>query len=115
MPLDVFEPALNPSTPSTKDVNPRVNTAKFGDGYSQRSEDGLNSSEETFQAQWQSLRSSDADTMEAFFRAHKSTPFLWTVPLESVQRKWVAAKWSRGYVGGDTVSLSATFTEVFDL
>lgn len=115
MPLDVFAPPLAPSTPSSRPVKPRVNEVAFGDGYSQRSGDGLNALPQTFQAQWSVVSSAEADTIEAFFGSHIRTPFLWAVPLESVQRKWLAVDWSRGYVGGDLVSLSANLKEVFDL
>lgn len=115
MPLDTFVPALNPSLPSTRGVKPRVTTAQFGDGYSQRSEDGLNAAPRTYQASWDALDSPGANDIETFFEAHVATPFLWTPPLETAQRKWTAATWSRGYVGGTTVTLSATLSEVFDL
>ena len=115
MPLDVFVPPIGPSTPSGKNVTPRKKEAQFGDGYSQRGGDGLNALPQTFQAQWQSLHSNQADDIEAFFGVHTSTPFLWTLPLEAVQRKWIALSWSRGYVSADTVSLNANLKEVFDL
>ncbi|MBN9600834.1 MAG: phage tail protein [Afipia sp.] len=115
MPLDVFNPPLAPSTPSVRPVRPRVNEATFGDGYSQRSGDGLNANPRTFQAQWSMLEDGQADAIEAFFETHTKTAFLWTVPLEIVQRKWIAVDWSRGYLGADLVSLSANLKEVFDL
>lgn len=115
MPLDVFAPVLNPSTTSTRAVRARVNSAQFGDGYSQRSMDGLNTTPRTYNANWTGMASTDADTIEAFFAAHTVTPFLWQPPLDTVQRKWIAGNWSRGYPGGDSASLTATFVEVFDL
>jgi phage-related protein len=114
--LDTFAPTFQPSKDSTQRVvKRRVNTAQFGDGYSQRSGDGLNASPRLFTAAWAALRSTEADIYEAFFDAHKSTPFLWTPPLETVQRKWIAGDSTQGYLGGSTVSLSCPLTEVFDL
>lgn len=115
MPLDIFNPIPKPSTPSNRQVDPRTNTAQFGDGYSQRSEDGLNAAPRTMSAQWQGMAAVNADVIEAFLEAHTSSPFLWTIPLEPAQRKWIALKWARGYLGGGKVSLTATLKEVFDL
>lgn len=115
MPIETFAPATNPSIQSSRSVGVRVNTAQFGDGYSQRSRDGLNPTARTFSAQWQALDVSDADDIEAFFERHVVDPFLWVLPLEYVSRKWIVTDWSRAYAGGDLVSLSASLKEVFDL
>ena len=115
MSLDVFSPPSDPAVSSARQAKSRIKSAQFGDGYSQRSSDGLNAVTRAFSAQWASIPSTDADTIEAFLEAHTSTAFLWTPPLDSVQRKWIAGDWSRSYVAGDLVSLSANLTEVFDL
>ena len=115
MPLDTFTPPKDPSPRSAGQVKPRTNTAQFGDGYSQRSEDGLNALTRDFQAVWPGLTVADRDTITAFLANHTVTPFLWTVPLESVEYKWIAVDWSPGAVGGEAVSLSATLRVVFDL
>jgi phage-related protein len=116
VPLDVFAPTFQPSPQSTqRGVKRRVNKAQFGDGYSQRSGDGLNASPRMFTASWSSLKSTEADIYEAFFDAHKVTPFLWTPPLEVVQRKWIAGDSAQGYLGGSVVTLSCPLEEVFDL
>jgi phage-related protein len=115
VPLDTFAPTTQPSPSSTQEQGKqRVNTAQFGDGYSQRSMDGLNASPRTFTAQWDVLASTEADIYQAFFDAHSVTPFLWTPPLESVQRKLIAGTWTRGYVGASTVTLACPMSEVFD-
>lgn len=116
MPLDVFAPTHQPSTQGTqRTAKRRINTAQFGDGYGQRSSDGLNASPRTYTAAWQALTKAEADTYEAFFDAHKSTPFLWTPPLETIQRKWIAGDSTENYLGGGKVSYSCPLTEVFDL
>ena len=115
MPADIFVPPREPSPTSTRAVRPRVNEAAFGDGYSQRSGDGLNATPRTMQVQWAVLSAAQADVIESFFETHTRSAFLWAVPLEAVQRKWLAVDWSRGYIGADLVSLSANLKEVFDL
>lgn len=115
MALDVFDPPRAPGPQSARATQPRVNVARFGDGYSQRSEDGLNATPRTMQPKWASLTVENAEEIENFLDAHRSAAFLWTPPLESVARKWRCVGHSRGYPGGEVVSLSANLEEVFDL
>lgn len=116
MPLDTFTPAFQPTVDGTQRVvKRRTNKAQFGDGYSQRSTDGLNTSLRTLTVNWSTLVSTDADVIEAFFDAHGVTPFLWTPPLETVQRKWIAGDSTQLYVEAMIVSLSCPLEEVPDL
>lgn len=115
MPLNTFSPPFNPSLQSTRGVKTRTLTAQFGDGYSQRSEDGLNAAPRSYQAVWEQLESTDADTIEAFMEGQTAIPFLWTPPIDTIQRKWIATEWTRGYIGGTVVSLTVNLAEVFDL
>ena len=115
MPLDTFAPPKDPSPRSAGQVSPRINTAQFGDGYSQRSQDGLNGLAQTFQAQWPALTVADRKTITDFLALHTVTPFLWTIPGESTEYKWIAVDWTPGTVGGEVVSLSANLKVVFDL
>lgn len=113
---DIFTPVHQPSPQSTqRTIKRRVNTAEFGDGYSQRSGDGLNASPRTYLAAWDAILASEAEVYEAFFDAHKVTMFLWTPPLESAQRRWIAGDSTTGYLGGSTVSFSCSLKEVFDV
>lgn len=116
MALDTFAPISQPTVDATQRVvKRRVNAAQFGDGYSQRSMDGLNTSLRTFTAAWAALVSTEADTYEAFFDAHAVTPFLWTPPLETVERKWIAGDSTQTYVSADVVAFSCPLSEVPDL
>lgn len=116
MPLDTFNPTFQPAPDQTQRVvKRRVNSAQFGDGYSQRSSDGLNTSLRTYTAAWASLDSTEADIYEVFFDAHQATAFLWTPPLETVQRKWIAGDSTQNYLGASTVSFSCPLSEVPDL
>lgn len=115
MPIDTFSPPVPPSVESDISVAPRVNEVIFGDGYSQRSGDGLNADARTCQMRWVALTVAEAETMAAFFSAHTSAAFLWSAPLESVQRKWRVVGWSRGYAGRDLVNLTVNLKQVFDL
>jgi phage-related protein len=106
---------MEPATPgSGTSAAPRVNEAVFGDGYSQRSGDGLNVVPRTYTADWPMLWAEDADAMEAFFESHTSTPFLWAPP-DSPTRKWRAVNWKRTPNTAGVTSLSVNLKQVFDL
>lgn len=114
MPLDTFVPVMQPAISSAAAAKPRVNEAVFGDGYSQRSGDGLNAVPRAYVAQWPMLYSEDADEMEAFFENHTSAAFLWAPP-DSPERKWRVLDWTRGATSAGVVSLSVNLKQVFDL
>ncbi len=94
-----------------------VLTAQFGDGYNQRTPDGINNIVATWQVQWDNLLDSDANSIDSFLIGKAgATAFLWTPPGESSALKWVCASWSRAprdFVGRST--MQATFEQVFDL
>lgn len=115
MSLDVFVPPGRLQAGVSADVAPRVNSAQFGDGYSQRSSDGLNADNQTFSGQFPSLSPANSKAVRDFFSAHKSTPFLYALQLDAQQRKWIASKWSRTFVATNREAISFTLTEVFDL
>ena len=113
--LDTFVPPRKVTTGSSADSVARVNEAKFGDGYSQRSSDGLNADDQTFSGICSGIKADAADALIAFLQAHKFTPFLWAVPLDPVTRKWVYKRHSRAYLGSGLQAISFTLQEVFDL
>ena len=118
MTTPVFDPPRCPDAGSVSVVTEaRTRRADFGDGYSQRSADGLNSIKRSVSLNWTLLETSEADTIIAFFEARGGhEAFLWTPPQETTQRKWVAASWTReSATAPNRASLSVTFEEVFDL
>lgn len=117
MTLDTF-----PSNVPTQDVGAAGQTkaaiieAKFGDGYGQRTEDGLNSISQTWPLTWSLLTVAEADIIEGFLIAKKgSQAFLWTPPRASAPRKWVCKAWKRTPLNAFYDAFSCTFEEVFDL
>jgi phage-related protein len=113
--MDTFVPPAAIIAAPTSDTDPRVNVAKFGDGYSQRSGDGLNADAQTFVGQFVPVKPDIATAILSFFKAHKSTAFLWKLPCDPTARKWIASKWSVSYPTTGRQAISFTFTEVFDL
>lgn len=94
----------------------KVKIAEFGDGYIQRSGDGINSVRDTYTVAIENLTQAEADAIVSFLKARRGyEAFLWTAPRESTARQWICKdKIKRTHVGGTTDTLSLTFIEVFD-
>lgn len=113
---ETFNPPVAPSISSSRNKKMRTLESTFGDGYSQRSGDGLNINGETWQAEWGALTPEQADEIEAFFEAHKGyVAFLWQAPMSPIPLKYRCKEWSRGFPSGNLVSISAALEKVFDL
>ena len=95
----------------------RVLEAEFGDGYSQRAQDGLNAERETWSVIFDRISDTDHDTVVAFFDARKGSvePFLWTAPRAAGTKQYVAKNIKIRPDNGITWTITATFQEVFDL
>ena len=105
---------------SGKELIHNVQVASFGDGYTQRFEEGINAERWQWSVVFDNLPPADADTIETFLRARSWSveAFLWTPPLESVEKQWTLVKGSykrTPQLGGQTVSLTMSFLEEFDI
>jgi phage-related protein len=103
-----------PSRGFTTEITPRVRIAKFGDGYSQRVSDGINTIDQTWNLQFQNNTVETIAEIEAFLVSKQGgISFTWTPTSES--EVWVICnKWSRTYENEISRSLSATFERVYD-
>lgn len=101
-----------PSYSVNLSTRPRVRSAQFGDGYTQRVADGINASPRI----WSVTFNGDAARLDPIdtFLANEGgvTSFVW-VPPTGVTGKWLCSEWSRNIAGYNDETLSATFTEVF--
>lgn len=92
---------------------PRVRVARFGDGYEQRTADGINHAPKSWALTFQRV-TAEADEILAFLVARGgSAAFDWTDPHgEAI--KVVCRDWSESLVGGRRAKqISATFEQVF--
>jgi phage-related protein len=98
---------------ASKTQTPRVRSAQFGDGYSQRTADGINNKPREWQLTF-TQRKTYIDAINTFLDTRSGVEsFDWTDP-EGHTAKYVCASWNRSLNGTDVVStLAATFTEVF--
>lgn len=102
----------DPQTAS-KTVTPRVLKAEFGDGYTQRTGDGINNSPREYALTFQAVAAT-IFAIDAFLQAENGvTAFDWTPPDGTVGR-WICESWGVTYNPGmGSALLSATFKEVF--
>ncbi len=104
-----------PNYGSAMQVIPRVLTAKFGDGYSQRAADGLNTLLRKWTVLFNNRSQTDCDAIEAFLVAQGGClAFNWTPPT-GVAGLWICSLpngWTRTPQTGPLASISCTFEEV---
>lgn len=92
-------------------------TVKFGDGYQQETEDGINSRDVgTHDLQWDLLTTDEKDVFEAFLTERGgSGPFLYTIPTSGKTYTFMCPQWQITLVNHDDWSLSATFVRTFEV
>ena len=101
----------SPKYSSQVSKSPNVREAIFGDGYSQRVANGIN----TIKREWSlsfTRTSSDIDAIDAFLEALDGDSFDWTPPKGSAG-KWTCKSWTTGLDTYGVETLTATFKEVF--
>jgi phage-related protein len=94
----------------------RVIRNQFGNGYSERASDGINSAVDTWTVTWENLSSADYNTVVAALDMAKGVDYLtWTPFGEASQKKFVCVAFTRRVYSAGYNSVSATLEQVFDL
>lgn len=107
---------FKPSKSFTVSSKPRVLTSQFGDGYSQRMVNGINSITKEWSVQFNSRDLSTCAQIEDFFEARKGVEgFKWTPPGDTITYSIICPEWSRSYDSHISASISAKFVQVFDI
>lgn len=117
MPLDIFNPPVQPSvTPGGgSEVKPRIIVSKLGDGNTQRLGDGLNTMPATITLSWNPISWADAETIEQFLEAHADgTAFYYKPPNETKTRAWYWTGRQRAPSFSIADSLTVMLEETFD-
>ena len=103
-----------PSRGFTSDSSPKVNIAKFGDGYAQRVPAGINNIDKTWNLTFQSQPIATANAIETFLVLKQGAiPFSWLPTGDSTEVQVVCSKWSKVYESHLTSTISATFERVY--
>lgn len=113
MSLDTF--SFTPSKGVKCTTSPRVLTAQFGDGYSQRVPDGLNNLVREWDLSFNSRALQQSSQILAFFvNKQGSTAFLWTPPGDTQQYTVICDQWDETYESPISRTIVAKFKQVFD-
>jgi phage-related protein len=107
----------NPDWNVPKQHQSNVLTTKFGDGYEQRQEVGMNSLKQVWNLTFSKRQTTEADAIESFLTGLKGvTNFDWTPPGGSVVLKWKCDlnTYTRTPTSAGRWDLSARFEQVFE-
>ncbi|HEU4709605.1 MAG TPA: phage tail protein [Methylophilaceae bacterium] len=90
---------------------PRVNSSRLGDGYEQRTGDGINNDLRVWDMTFNRTLA-DIDAIDTFLQGKGgATSFTWT-PTGETEVRVICRQWSRTKVAPNVGTLSASFEEV---
>jgi phage-related protein len=114
--MATFPNPVNPSIATSRTVEARTLEAGFGDAYTQRAGDGINTIRDSWDVEWTCLDSTAYTEINSFLEARQGfESFEWTPPGESVEKKYICKMWNIAHLGNSKYRLNATFNQVFDL
>tara|TARA_R110002020_G_scaffold21729_4_gene73802 strand:- start:450 stop:800 length:351 start_codon:yes stop_codon:yes gene_type:complete len=102
---------------SSVSTDSRILVANFGDGYNQRTPDGINHLRRTMTIQHKYLTATDATTLRDFYEANGNGVKVGcdTKPTDGTTRNWYIDSWSESIEGGGNLhNFSATLVQVFE-
>mgnify|MGYP000114220702 CR=1 FL=1 len=107
---------FNPDKALKQDMKPRILAAQFGDGYMQRSRDGINTITETWDLTWKNRKQADGEKLTNFFDSTGGIQAItWTPPYGTEAIKVIVNNWSVSYPQLGVLTVQAKFTRVHDL
>lgn len=110
-----FPVGVDAAPGSSVETEPKVRRAEFGDGYIQRSPNGINSIRDKFTVMAKNVTPAQALEIIAFMKARKGCEsFYWTPTDEVTPRKFICSKWDRDFADHEARTMKLTFEEVFD-
>jgi len=113
----LFDPNPYPSVNMQATLGFKLLNANFGDNYSQRAGDGINSTADKIDGAWDNLTTAEYLVIFNFLKGQKGIqPFYFQVTNVVYWQKWTCnADITRTFVNGQNVSMQVTFQEVFDV
>lgn len=99
-----------PTSQSASTVTGAVKRARFGDGYTQRSADGLNHVSRSYQLTFVAPKEA-MEPLIAFLETHLGQSFYWDAPRGF--GLYACDSWSEADLGGAVLSVTATFEQTF--
>ena len=80
-------PSIDPSYNLSKKSAPKVRTAQFGSGYSQRSIFGINQNLKVLDLRWENISEADADTIEKCFTTRTMSCLLFSLSKQTSRKE----------------------------
>lgn len=104
-----------PSYSAMVKQEPRVVSMKFGDGYEQRIQFGINQNPRKWDLSFNGKTQSEATAIDTFLKTANGVSFFyWAPPIGSIG-KFICRSWNISLEDADIYTISTTFEEVFDL
>lgn len=96
-------------------IKPDVKTAKFGEGYSQRTTNDINPLTREWQLTFRNREVFEINNITSFFETYNGAgAFTWTPPGDSNSYSVICQDWSITYVTEDIRTLNAKFIQVYE-
>ena len=94
---------------------PITKVAKFGDGYEQRAQFGINNNPQSWTLEFKNRDDTESSAIDAFLSNRRAVEsFYWTPPYSSTQIKVVCDSWTVELVRYNLNTVKATFRQVFE-
>ncbi len=113
---ETFTPGKTPTVNSQASYQPRIIRVDFGNGYSLRAGDGINTIPFKGSLEFDLLDDDEYEDIKALLVARGGyEAFYYTLPGESTQKKFIAVSWDRKYGEAGLNAISIKMEEVFDI
>lgn len=110
-----FAPAVAPCFPLEDQREPKVNKVEFGDGYSQRSRDGINHDLEKVTVKWEGLSAAEFQPIWDFFEDRGGDEaFSYAIPWlpGDPEKTYVCPRYSRLKKDANNFDITCEWEEV---
>lgn len=113
---DTLPSTVAPDAGLDREVTPNIQKMQFGDGYSQRLTNGLNSKPVKTEFNWSYLTEVQMKVYDDFAKAHASgEAWLFQFPDEDAPRAFFITKWRVKRVQYNVYTVTYSVEEVFDV
>ena len=99
----------------SKNIAARVLRTDFGDGYSQRTADGINNIGRMYDLEYIGTNTNIDELITHFEERAGYQDFTYTFPNEATERKWICEEWTEVSISDGFKRLTCTIEEVYDL
>ena len=115
--MAVAFPSIAVSQSTSETTSNNLSIARFGNGYEQVVQNGINYIRARIGVQWNNLNTTDKNTIVTFIKAiSDGTVTTWTDPFDGVAKKWrIDGDWSISNRGGTVWAISLNLKQVYDL